>query len=193
MITSGFDNQECKLDCAWAVFPFRITVQQITNHFKWLLIGQKWIAFFECGQIGNKIDQIKSWLVVCSSHGSTRQAINVTDCPPNCHNSIKIPKRTLFFKNVAFFQKSRILEKVSWSISIPSTYEFWARVRVTWLWSFLTFSCHIWGQKWVKCASIGSFWIWKAWRHHYFSSEDQFNSWALLPQFFLHLTLGCYS
>lgn len=31
MITSGFDNQECKLDCAWAVFASRITVQQITN------------------------------------------------------------------------------------------------------------------------------------------------------------------
>ena len=110
MITSGFDNQECKLDCAWAVFSFQnyfFTVQQITNHFKWLLIGQKWIAFFECGQIGNKIDQIKSWLVVCSSHGSTRQAINVTDCPPNCHNSIKIPKRTLFF------QKRRIFSKTS--------------------------------------------------------------------------------
>ena len=23
MITSGFDNQECKLDCAWAVFSFQ--------------------------------------------------------------------------------------------------------------------------------------------------------------------------
>ena len=119
--------------CVGCFFLPELNFLLYNNHFKWLLIGQKWIAFFECGQIGNKIDQIKSWLVVCSSHGSTRQAINVTDCPPNCHNSIKIPKRTLFFKNVAFFQKLYILEKVSWSISIytiPSTYEFWARGQI---------------------------------------------------------------
>ena len=169
------------------------TVQQITNHFKWLLIGQKWIAFFECGQIGNKIDQIKSWLVVCSSHGSTRQAINVTDCPPNCHNSIKIPKRTLFFQKRRIFSKTSHFGKGKLVHFNLYNTEFWARVGSGHFWPFTGQKWPFWGQKWVKCASIGSFWIWKAWRHHYFASEDQFNSWALLPQFFLHLTLGCYS